>query len=203
METRDPLYDYPIVALADKVNEALAGRSIVFVGMMGSGKSVTGRSMAELLCLPFADSDDEIVKISGRSISSIFAEFGEGYFRKREEQVISSLLKEEQRVIAIGGGAFMSETNRSTLIAHRAVSVWIHADFDLLVKRVQNQPGTRPLLDDDYLSTTMQKILKKRLPIYKYANVSVRSDNGHKSEIAEQVLRQVADFLRRSREFKF
>ncbi|MBV8849930.1 MAG: shikimate kinase, partial [Methylobacteriaceae bacterium] len=124
--------------------EALTGRSLVLVGMMGSGKTTVGRRLALRLGLPFVDVDQEIVEAAGMPIPDIFARHGEAHFRDGERRVLARLLGGSSRVIATGGGAFMNEATR-TRIAENAISVWLKADIDTLMRRVRRRP-TRPLL---------------------------------------------------------
>ena len=111
----------------------LNGRSIVLIGLMGAGKTTIGRRLAKKLKLPFADADTEIEKAAGKTVPEIFEEHGEQYFRDGERRVIERLLNEQPRVLATGGGAYMSEQTR-TAIADKGISVWLKADFDLLMK---------------------------------------------------------------------
>ena len=122
----------------------LGGRSIVLVGMMGSGKTSVGRRLAARLGLDFADADAEIETAAGMSVPEIFAKHGEAYFRDGERRVVARLLEERQRVLATGGGAFMSPQTREN-VAARGISIWLKADIDVLLRRVRKR-SNRPLL---------------------------------------------------------
>src|SRR5215212_2557067 len=111
--------------------DPLRSRTIALVGLMGAGKSSVGRRLASALNLPFCDADEEIEKAAGRSISEIFAQYGETHFRDGERRVIARLLEEPPHVLATGGGAFMNEETRE-LIKSKAVSVWLKADLETL-----------------------------------------------------------------------
>src|SRR5947199_2144577 len=124
--------------------EALAGRSVVLVGMMGSGKTTVGRRLALRLGLPFVDVDQEIVEAAGMPIADIFARHGEDHFRDGERRVMARVLTGGPRIVATGGGAFMNEATR-TRIAENSISVWLKADIETLMRRVRRRP-TRPLL---------------------------------------------------------
>src|SRR3569833_3177268 len=104
-------------------------RSIVLVGLMGAGKSTIGRRLAHRLGLAFADSDEEIEKAAGRSISEIFDQFGEKEFRDGERRVIARLVEGPPKVLATGGGAFMNESTRALILAN-GVAVWLDADIE-------------------------------------------------------------------------
>jgi len=113
-------------------------KPIVMVGLMGAGKSRIGRDLAVKLGLPFVDSDDEIVKAAGCSISDIFELYGESAFRDVEERVILRLLNSEVQIIATGGGAFMSANIRKA-ISKYGVSIWLKAELDVLVERTSRR----------------------------------------------------------------
>lgn len=121
-------------------------KTIVFVGMMGAGKTAVGRALAAQLGVAFRDSDHEIEDAAQRSIAEIFARDGEAFFRRKETQIIERLLKGTPGVLSTGGGAFMSEANRR-MISQMGVSVWLDADLDLLWERVRHK-DTRPAAAD-------------------------------------------------------
>src|ERR1700761_8226686 len=123
----------------------LGRRSIALVGMMGVGKSSIGRRLGARLGLPFIDADTEIEKAAGMSIADIFARHGEGDFRSGEARVIARLLPGGPQVPAIGGGAVMNPDTRAAIKA-QAVSVWLSADFDVLMRRIAKRKNDRPML---------------------------------------------------------
>ena len=111
---------------------------------MGSGKSAIGRRLAQSLGLEFVDSDTEVERAADMTIPEIFARYGEPYFRDGERRVMARLLTGGPRVIATGGGAFMSEETRAR-IKENGISVWLKADLDVLWRRVRKR-SHRPLL---------------------------------------------------------
>src|ERR1700731_246388 len=111
-------------ARAAALVSALGHRSIVLVGLMGSGKTSTGRRLAQELGLEFVDSDEEIEAAARLSITEIFARHGEDSFRDGERRVMVRLLRDGPRVLASGGGAFMNEETRAR-IALSGISVWL------------------------------------------------------------------------------
>ena len=119
-------------------------RPIVLVGLMGAGKSTVGRRLSSMLGRDFIDADHAIEEAAQRSISEIFDEFGETYFRDGERRVIARLIEENHGVIATGGGAFVDDETRA-LILEKAIAVWIDCDIDTLVERTSRR-DTRPLL---------------------------------------------------------
>jgi shikimate kinase len=100
----------------------LGGRSIVLVGMMGCGKTAIGRLMANYFNLPFFDADEEIERAAGMNVTDFFSTYGEAEFRSGETKVISRLLDQNQSVLALGGGAFLSEETREC-VAKNALSL--------------------------------------------------------------------------------
>ena len=174
------------VARGRRILSALGGRSIVFVGMMGAGKTTIGRRVAARLDLPFADVDVEIEKAAAKTIPEIFAEHGETYFRDGERRVIARMLGDGPQVLATGGGAFMNpETRRA--IAERAVSVWIAADPDVLWARVRAK-ANRPLLHTPDPEGTLRRLVAERYPVYALADLTVRSRDVSKEVMAEEIL---------------
>ena len=180
--------------LISQIKDRLGGRNIVFVGMMGSGKSAVGRLVAEDLQLPFFDSDQEIVTAAGLSIAEIFERFGEEYFRAGERRVIARLLGEGSCVLSLGGGAILSEETRN-LIKRRGISCWLVADADLLLARVTRRPTTRPLLQTADPRATLVDLLARREPIYRLADLHIPSSRISKRQTGDAVLTALAAWL--------
>ena len=155
------------------IREALGSRSIVLIGLMGAGKTAVGRRLAGWLDLPFIDADSEIEAAAGASISEIFAEHGEGYFRQGERKVIARLLENGPQVLATGGGAYMDGATRAAIKA-RGVSVWLKAELKVLLKRVGRRDN-RPLLAAGDPGAVMKQLMEQRYPIYAGADVTVES----------------------------
>lgn len=161
-----------IAQVAAKVRAALGARSVVLVGMPGCGKSAIGRRLANRLELPFVDADDEIELAAGKAITDIFKEHGEPYFRDGERKVIARILNSGSRVLATGGGAFMSGETRDN-IRNRAISVWLKAELALLLRRVLKR-NNRPLLERDP-EGVMRALVETRYPVYATADITVES----------------------------
>jgi shikimate kinase len=161
-----------IALAAGKVRAALGARSVVLVGMPGCGKSAIGRRLANRLELPFVDADDEIELAAGKAITDIFKEHGEPYFRDGERKVIARILNSGSRVLATGGGAFMSGETRDN-IRNKAVSVWLKAELPLLLRRVLKR-NNRPLLERDP-EGVMRALVETRYPVYATADITVES----------------------------
>jgi shikimate kinase len=157
-----------------EIAAALGRRSIVLVGMMGAGKSTIGRRLAVRLRLPFLDADIEIEAAhAGMTIPEIFATHGEPYFRDGEARVIARLLDSGPAVIATGGGAFMREDTRNR-IRDKAVSIWLKADADVIMKRVKRR-ADRPLLQTEDPVATVSRLLEAREPVYCTADLTIGS----------------------------
>jgi shikimate kinase len=167
-----------------QLRAALGPRSLVLVGMMGAGKSAIGRKLAQRLNLPFVDADAEIERAAGMSISDIFAKHGEPYFRAGEARVIARLLEGGPQVLATGGGAFMHPQSREAIRA-KGISVWLKAEYDVLIKRIKRR-ADRPMLKTEDPGETLRRLMQERDPIYAEADVIVHSrDVPHEIIIAE------------------
>ena len=168
---------------------ALNGKSVVLVGLMGSGKTCIGKLLAHRLEMDFVDADAEIESAADRTVSEIFSEFGEQAFRDGERRVIARLLSGQPRVIATGGGAFMdAETRFNT--RKRSVSVWLKADLDVLLQRVTRQHN-RPLLQGVDKRLKLENLMSQRYSTYAEADLTV--DTGDESP--ESTVEKVYDAL--------
>ena len=175
------------------IREALGPRSIVLIGLMGAGKTAVGRRLANRLGLPFIDADTEIEVAAGASISEIFAEHGEAYFRQGERKVIARLLENGPQVLATGGGAYMNPDTRANIKAH-GLSVWLKADIKVLMKRVGRRDN-RPLLAAGDPEKVMKNLMEERYPIYSEADVTVESRDVPHDVIVGAVIDALADKL--------
>jgi shikimate kinase len=169
---------------------ALGSRSLVLVGMMGAGKSSIGRRLAARLEIPFIDADAEIERAAGMTISDIFTEHGESSFRSGEARVIARLLDAGPQVLATGGGAFMNAETR-VLIGHKGISIWLKADFDILMRRIRRR-NDRPLLNTENPADTLQRLIEERYPVYQLADVTVHSRDVPHDTIVDEILSAVA-----------
>jgi shikimate kinase len=172
------------------VRQRLDGHAIVLVGLMGAGKTTVGRRLAEKLGLAFVDADHEIELAAGQSIPEIFAQHGEAYFRDGERKVIARLLENGAQVLATGGGAYMNADTRAT-IRSRGISIWLRADFDLLMRRVRRR-SNRPLLQDADPEAVMRKLIEERYPIYAEADLTVDSRDIAHTSIVNSIIRTLA-----------
>ncbi len=169
--------------------------TVALVGLMGAGKTTIGRRLAQALALPFADADDAIVSAAGRSIADIFAERGECEFRRGERQVIARLLDGPPHVLATGGGAFIDPLTRA-LVKERAISIWLKAPLDVLMKRVTKRDH-RPLLKEDDPRAVMQKLMDERYPFYAEADLVIETGNGPHNSAVSLILTALRGHLAR------
>lgn len=171
-------------------------KSIVFVGMMGSGKTAVGRLVAQRIGVPFADTDTAVEVSERMSIASLFEEKGETYFRDCETRLLEGLLSGPSRAISLGGGGFMQERNRK-IIRERARSVWLKADADLLWSRVGHKTG-RPLLRTENPYETLVALLAERTPTYETSDIRVLAEEGlSKDDMADKVVAELLAYSER------
>src|SRR5450755_4585161 len=172
---------------------ALGTRSVVLVGMMGAGKSTIGRRLSARLRLPFLDADSEIEAAAGMSISDIFETHGEPHFRDGEARVIARLLDGGPAVLATGGGAFMREETRNR-IRDKAVSIWLKADADVILRRVKRR-ADRPLLQTADPAATIAQLLAQREPVYQTADLTILSREVMHEKIVDECITALHDRL--------
>ena len=175
-----------IGTLETMVTERLGQRSIVLVGMMGSGKSSIGRRVAARLAIPFVDADTEIEKAAGMTISDIFALRGEAEFRSGEARVILRLLESGPQVLSTGGGAFMNPDTRAA-IATKGISIWLNAELEVLMKRVRRRQD-RPLLKTDDPAATLRNLMLERYSTYALADLTVESRDVPHDKIVDEII---------------
>ena len=168
-------------------------RTIVLIGLMGAGKSCIGRRLAALLGLKFVDADTEIERAAGCTIEEIFERHGEAAFRDGERRVIERLLGQAVQVLATGGGSFMDPKTRAA-IHGRAISVWLRADLDLLLKRTGRR-NNRPLLKRGDPRAILEGLMAERYPVYGQADIVVDSADGPPEVTVERVRAAVENYL--------
>jgi shikimate kinase len=169
-----------------EIAAALGTRSVVLVGMMGAGKSTIGRRLSARLRLPFLDADIEIEAAAAMSIPEIFEAHGEPHFRDGEARVIARLLDGGPAVIATGGGAFMREETRNR-IRLQAVSIWLKADADIIMRRVKRRVD-RPLLQTADPAATVGRLIEEREPIYQRADLTIWSRDVPHERIVDECI---------------
>lgn len=185
----------PLTDAAATIRERLGKRCVVFVGMMGAGKTAIGRRTSQLLGLPFVDSDHEIEAVSRMSVPDLFARYGEPEFRALEQRVIDRLLHQGPQVVATGGGAFMSAVTQRT-IAAQGVSIWLRAGIDLLMERVSRNQN-RPLLRAPDPRAVMERLMAERQGIYAMADITVETRDAGRDVVAAEVMQALGAHLER------
>ena len=174
----------------EETKAALGRRTIVLVGLMGAGKSSVGRRLAEKLQLNFVDADNEIETAAGKSIPEIFADHGEDYFREGERRVIARLLENGNQVLATGGGAYINPETRERIKIH-GISIWLKADFDILLKRILKR-NDRPLLRGEDRGEVLKRLMVTRYPVYAEADITVESRDVQHGHMVNDVIRALA-----------
>ena len=153
----------------------ILSKSIVLIGLMGSGKSAIGKMLSEAIGVPFSDTDNIIENEVGKKIYQIFDDSGEGYFRQVEESVAGRTLEDKAHIISMGGGSILSSKTRSA-ITFKSCSIWIQCDVNIIAKRIVDQE-TRPLLKNKNLVNTLIKNYEERISFYSQADIHVKNEN--------------------------
>ena len=159
--------------------------NIVFLGMMGSGKSTIGKLVSKKLNINFFDTDQKIEEKFGLKISKIFEEKGESFFRKIEEKITLETLKKKNIVIALGGGSFLNKKIREEILNNH-LSIWLNWSNYTIIKRVKKN-NKRPLASNKS-KTELISLIKSRSNIYSKALHKIDCDNLSKSELVNKVI---------------
>jgi shikimate kinase len=178
---------------AEAFRRRLGTRSIVLVGMPGSGKSSIGRRLGQRLGLDFSDADAEIERAANMTIPELFETKGEQAFRLGEQKVIARLLESGPQVIATGGGAFMNAETRSR-VRDRGISIWLKADIATLLKRVKRK-SNRPLLQTADPEATLRNLLAARETTYAEADLCITSCEVPHEVVVEEIVSRLDDAL--------
>ena len=153
----------------EKINKI----NISLIGLMGSGKSIVGKSLSKKLKLRFYDSDKEIEKKTNKSINEIFQNNGEEYFREVEEKILEMLLNKKNSIISLGGGAILSQNTRNILLK-KSFSIYLNVNNNILYERLKNSKK-RPLLLNTDIEKTIIELKRKRIKYYKKANLIINN----------------------------
>ena len=163
-----------------------SNKNIVFLGMMGSGKSSIANLVSKKLNIPFIDIDNLIENNEGMSITKIFENNGEDYFRALEEKITLKFLNNKKSVIALGGGGFINDKIRKEVLLNH-ISFWLNWDESILLKRIRNSKK-RPLA---FKSTDkeIKAIINKRTKLYSKAQFKIECNKLNKLEIQKKIIK--------------
>ena len=161
-------------------------KNLVFLGMMGSGKSSIGDLVSKKLSLQFVDIDHLIEKEAGMNISEIFKKNGENYFRNLEEKITLKALKNIKKVISLGGGGFINDKIRKEILANH-FSFWLNWNESVLIKRIKDSKK-RPLAFN-LTNQEIRKLIKKRSQIYSKAQFKINCNKLTKIEIVKKIIK--------------
>jgi shikimate kinase len=176
------------------LRQRLGGRSLYLVGMMGSGKSTTGRPLAERLGYGFVDADAVIEQVAGCSISEIFQRDGEEEFRNLETQVLRSISERHSLVVATGGGIVTRSQNWGMM--HQGIVIWLDVERGQLLQRLQQDASQRPLLLGSDPVETVDAILKQRRPLYDEADLTVVIESETPEVVADGIIQLLPKLIK-------
>ena len=176
------------------LKQRLGGRSLYLVGMMGSGKTSTGRPLAEQLGFGFVDADAVIEQAAGCTIPEIFEQDGEAGFRKLESQVLSAISQRHSLVVATGGGVVTQPENWGLL--HSGIVIWLDVVPDQLLQRLNADSTVRPLLQTADPEAALNALLNERRPLYAEADLTVVINDETPEAVADGILQLVPSLLK-------
>ena len=176
------------------LRQRLGGRSLYLIGMMGSGKTSTGRPLAERLGYGFVDADAVIEQAAGRSIPEIFERDGEAGFRELETQVMSAICQRHSLVVATGGGVVTQRKNWGLL--HSGIVIWLDVMRDQLLARLKADATERPLLQTPDPEAALDDLLAQRKPLYGEADLTVVIDQEDPATVADGILQLLPGLLK-------
>ena len=176
------------------LRQRLGGRSLYLVGMMGSGKSTTGRPLAERLGYGFVDADAVIAQVAGCSISEIFERDGEEEFRNLETQVLRSISERHSLVVATGGGIVTRSQNWGMM--HQGIVIWLDVERGQLLQRLQKDASQRPLLMGSDPAETVDAILEERRPLYDEADLTVVIESETPEVVADGIIQLLPKLIK-------
>ena len=171
----------------------LGGRNLYLIGMMGSGKSTTGRPLAQRLGYGFVDADGVVEALAGRPIPQIFETDGEQGFRTLERQVLQAIGERHSLVVATGGGVITQPENWGVL--HQGIVIWLAPERDQLLARLHQDPGARPLIQAHDPAAALDALLEARTPLYAEADLRITVGNETVNAVTERILEAIPGIL--------
>ena len=166
--------------------DIILNKNLALTGMMGVGKSTIGKNLAKKLKYKFIDIDKLIEMYEGTSISLIFKNKSEQYFRKIESEITLSELKKEKSVISLGGGAFLNTKIRREVLKNH-ISFYLNCSSQIILERIRNSKK-RPL-GNRFTDNELVDLMKKRSNIYSKALYEIKCDNLTKKQIVNKILK--------------
>ncbi len=176
------------------LKQRLGGRSVYLIGMMGSGKTSTGRPLAERLGYGFVDADAVIEQAAGCSIAEMFQRDGEPEFRALEKQVLNSISQRHSLVVATGGGVVTQRENWGLL--HSGIVIWLDVVQEQLLKRLQTDKTVRPLLQTADPEAALNELLAERKGLYAEADLTVVINDEPPEAVANGIVQLLPELLK-------
>lgn len=161
-------------------------KTIVLIGMMGSGKTTIGKLLGEKLTLRSIDIDVIIEQNEKRTVSEIFQNEGEKYFRNIERETIKKNFTNKDLIISLGGGAFEDQLTQELLLKNSTV-IYLKTSPNVILERIKNNTN-RPLLKNQMSVEKIQSIILQRQKNYELANITILTDNKNTDKIVEEIL---------------
>jgi len=177
--------------MKNNLSDNLGNRKIIaFIGLMGVGKTTVGTKLATKLGYYFIDSDQEIEDREGKTITEIFAQHGEKYFREIEKKIISEIvLRDEKIVLSLGGGAFIDDEIRR-ILTEKTITIWLKARIDDILYRIGHK-NNRPLLKQKNKRAILQELADKRYPIYSEAHFKFDTSEENHETLINEIIRKI------------
>ena len=167
----------------------ILSKSIVLIGLMGSGKSVIGRMLSDKIGVPLSDTDRIIEKEVGKKVYQIFDDCGERYFRKVEEEVVGRVLDNSPHIISTGGGSILSSKTRKA-IKSKSFSIWVQCDVNIISNRILEQEE-RPLLKNKNILDALIEKNKERIEFYRQADIRIFNENSNIEMTVENIVKDL------------
>ena len=177
------------------LKQRLGGRNLYLVGMMASGKSITGRPLAQQISYGYIDTDAVIEQLAGRAIPQIFSEEGEEGFRAMESQVLNAIGQRHSLVVSTGGGIVTKPENWGVL--HQGIVIWLDPGEKRLLKRLQADSGNRPLLQTTDPEAAFKNLFTKRQPLYAEADLHLEVGDEDPNQVVLNILETLTNLLKK------
>ncbi len=166
-------------------------KNIYLIGFMGAGKTSVGKILAEKLQLEFCDLDELIEAECGKTISSIFSDHGEAFFRELESKTLRSVSQNGGQIVATGGGVVLRQSNWK-IMKEEGITIYLKASPDVLWNRIKNDTS-RPLLQVEKPFEKVRELLSLRMPLYEKADIVIETENKSPENIADNIIGQLSD----------